>query len=1182
MDDIKVKFKNKLTTYNHLKKIRDNLWPKIGSSKVSIMVGAGFSLNARKLDESLDSMSTWSGIKERIEQELDVNKVSKNLNVLEIAEEYVNEYGRANLDDLLKKCIPDEHYEPHDIHKKLLKLPWSEVYTTNYDTLLERTLPDIVDQRYSVVQDVKDIPSSTSPRIVKLHGSFPSIRPFIFTKKDFDEYNKNFAPFVNMVQQSIMENTFILLGFSGEDPNFEQWIKWVRSNLGDHMPRIYMLAYDEGPRRKELENNGITVIDFKEVYGNQSEIYETMFKDIFEFFSYRDRKEEKDWPYLPYTSSNKNISLLDIFIENHNSYPGWIVLPETIRRNNIETVQMAVGSLTKDIVKDEISIYEKINIVYEINWVNSIFSIPIDIRLQKIMENLVDKQQDNNISLNATVLKLLTEARMNCDVRLFKEYVSILKKQSLSKEFSHQLTYELIQFEMLKHEYDNVKSLLENWYLERNDIEWIIKKAVIHFKIGEANLSKKLLGENLETIRNIIARNSNHKLLSLEGITLTLLLLYGEEKFQNFKHRLEYLESELSNPLKELESLYYSVKKSKSAVEKSMILEEGYDPNSILKSYRFRNTNDPNFITSYRTIKLYDEFGLTLLNSELQRETINLSLINQESYYPFFTWSLYLRIGDYNNINQFFSRNNIRKLKKKEVRLLATILFNEFDNNYKNKIVLELLSRIYFVLNENEKKKVDKIVFTLFTNTEFYKTFQIGSVKILEKLFNRIVYSKNKNEKEIFIVKIYDLPILGEASGNIAGVRVDKFNIFDPTIVLNVGMKINLDIANERIDELLLILENGDRWCCDLALQRLNVLFETGNLNSEYQNEFKKKLKKILIEKEFRSHFLLYSYLLVIIGDKNLQNTYLETLLSKPFPVSYDPNSGATSFGGGLADRLKDLKNIFPKLRFSDKHFIDFNNNVFNDVIELFFAWWDTQQKWLLTNNEEDLIDSDNDLLQMINFLRISLLSNMPLENLNKDITKKLLTIYESLNTHKEKFALMLIPVLCRLRVIPENNLQTVYNGLTSNDGFTIESSIAAMHDVFYLIFLGKLELNTDLRELKKEILNVLKFGNELSQNHILKLLITLLNDQPNFFSEQELELIIDKLNSLFNYYSNDFSRTLLSMNEKMQLLSHISNLAGEIYCLEPQLRNKINQLKEYVLSESLPEVQQFSFLFSE
>ena len=73
----------------------------------------------------------------------------------------------------------------------------------------------------------------SQPRIFKLHGSFPSQFPLIVTEEDYRTYPSEFAPFVNTVQQAMMETVFILIGFSGDDPNFRNWSGWVRDNLGE-------------------------------------------------------------------------------------------------------------------------------------------------------------------------------------------------------------------------------------------------------------------------------------------------------------------------------------------------------------------------------------------------------------------------------------------------------------------------------------------------------------------------------------------------------------------------------------------------------------------------------------------------------------------------------------------------------------------------------------------------------------------------------------------------------------------------------------------------------------------------------------------------------------------------------------------------------------------------------------
>ncbi|WP_408649571.1 SIR2 family protein [Acinetobacter baumannii] len=49
--------------------------------------------------------------------------------------------------------------------------------------------------------------NTPSPRIIKLHGTVPAHIPFIFTEEDYRTYPKKFAPFVNTVQQIMMNSS---------------------------------------------------------------------------------------------------------------------------------------------------------------------------------------------------------------------------------------------------------------------------------------------------------------------------------------------------------------------------------------------------------------------------------------------------------------------------------------------------------------------------------------------------------------------------------------------------------------------------------------------------------------------------------------------------------------------------------------------------------------------------------------------------------------------------------------------------------------------------------------------------------------------------------------------------------------------------------------------------------------
>lgn len=144
--DVEKFFQDNLTMYPHLKAIRDRLWMKDGKSRVSVMIGAGFSLNAKKVESSFEGMALWSDLKARLIQDLPHHPNIEKKDVLAISQIFVEEYGRTSLDEILKEAIPDDNYEPDNIHHDLLKLPWADVYTTNYDTLLERAKKEFMSE----------------------------------------------------------------------------------------------------------------------------------------------------------------------------------------------------------------------------------------------------------------------------------------------------------------------------------------------------------------------------------------------------------------------------------------------------------------------------------------------------------------------------------------------------------------------------------------------------------------------------------------------------------------------------------------------------------------------------------------------------------------------------------------------------------------------------------------------------------------------------------------------------------------------------------------------------------------------------------------------------------------------------------------------------------------------------
>jgi len=224
--------------------IRSALWSSDRLRRAAVMVGAGISRNATPITSNPPPFPLWRHLTEAFANKLGIPVSQAQERPLpQLGSRLEAQFGRQALDELIFSTIPWQQYQPGRVHELLLSLPWADIFTTNYDDLLEQAALHTIDRHYDLILTAADLSARAAPRIVKLHGSFPSTRPFVFTEEDFRRYPSDSTAFVNMVQQSILENTFCLLGFSGDDPNFQAWAGWARDHLGPYAPTIYLCGF---------------------------------------------------------------------------------------------------------------------------------------------------------------------------------------------------------------------------------------------------------------------------------------------------------------------------------------------------------------------------------------------------------------------------------------------------------------------------------------------------------------------------------------------------------------------------------------------------------------------------------------------------------------------------------------------------------------------------------------------------------------------------------------------------------------------------------------------------------------------------------------------------------------------------------------------------------------------------
>jgi len=395
---------------SYLNEIANHLW----LNHASVMIGSGFSKNAIKTNTEVKDFPLWNDLGDIFYEKLynkKPGKKEKYLDVLKLAGEVQATFGRSTLNQILLAEIQDDQYEPSPLHEELLKLPWNDVFTTNYDTLLERAAQNIKHRQYRLIVNKTDLIWSSKPRIIKLHGGFPSNKPFIITEEDYRTYPDLFAPFVNTVQQSLIENILCLIGFSGTDPNFINWIGWIRDNLGkEDSLKIYLIGILDLPigQRKILEARNIILIDLSLLPTNHNKNYYDAFlyflkllndigrqknwvnklpiaenqledsrnKNIIQFANENNNispKINEDWlkneRYTRVDSSNNDPNTYKELITNwktiRKNYPNWIILPHEFR----DRLQHYTGYIYASIPQDLAHPFD-IEYLFEFNWRN--------------------------------------------------------------------------------------------------------------------------------------------------------------------------------------------------------------------------------------------------------------------------------------------------------------------------------------------------------------------------------------------------------------------------------------------------------------------------------------------------------------------------------------------------------------------------------------------------------------------------------------------------------------------------------------------------------------------------------------------------------------------------------------------------------------------------------------------
>ncbi len=741
----------------------------------SVFVGAGFSLNGKPANETItESMPLWGdlldyfcellGMKDSKKDGQDNKKCLKYLNALSIAQDVADTYGRSELDSIIQEKMKDESFEPSDVHKLLLELPWNDIFTTNYDTLLERASKLVVNRRYNVIYNEQDLivrSKSFMPRIIKLHGSFPSYRPFIITQEDYRTYPQKHAPFVNTVQQSLLENTFCLIGFSGDDPNFQKWIGWIHDNLGlENSPRIYLIVHErpDDILYKRLNSRKIDVVDLSSVYKTDGLHVVDYYKNFLEDLNKRVYREvskkvenAKLWLEENFCFDAKSSDEIgEVLTRIHKEYPGWICAPEKYKK----TISDILTETNVFYFNNE---YDNLNLAYEYCWLSNIGNQIIDkLYLSKLEKTLkINKQtseKDKYVYISCILLRSYRLLGMNNEWKnRFQDIKDNIKKDELDKNIQNMIIYEKIMNDLYQFKYNDLLKDIHNISLDDSKMIWSLRKASLLLIVQENEEAMNIISDNLFASRKILNNdfNENYYYQSLENCLSVLgeMIPGLEVKTENNypvdnNNKYYYIDNDRMFIWDRENNKYVSNLNQKYDESSFVYTEMDFD---LLSRTTYYNGNIFNYIRDTFSFLIFREntgipFRIGYIKKYDGIDNVVLSLTKKNKMIP----AIMASFTGKKDLN--YNRTVIAFSNEEEVNSIFNQVFNAYD-----------------LLNKNS---MSKIMLTKFCYSTFPNIIGRLSVKIsaenLSKLIKllKILYNnkETKNFEESVSLIIYTMP----------------------------------------------------------------------------------------------------------------------------------------------------------------------------------------------------------------------------------------------------------------------------------------------------------------------------------------------------------------------------------------------------------------------------------------
>ena len=522
----------------------------------------------------------------------------------------------------------------------------------------------------------------SQPRIIKLHGSLPSNFPLIFTEEDYRTYPAKYAPFVNTVQQAMMETIFCLIGFSGDDPNFLEWSGWVRDNLGEAAPKIYLAGYLKlsAHERRMLEDRGVVAIDVwnhpKADQWPEHQRHEYATRWILRTLEEGEPYDGRIWPSQPedkvrdedellapfvrvpfdiprshsrpamgrnqasYSNDDFRMirEVIDSWAHNRGLYSGWLVFPFGPEHSELsrQTDEWEPHMLR---IFPNLTSIERLMAVRELIWRRELLLEPISCQLEDAAHAAIDEidwdqrivSDDESASISwieirdawrTVALALLTQARLSCNQPIFADRLeSLMPFSNDSPDVGHRIHQERCLSAVYSSDFPGLNGALDSWEVEKCDPVWMLRKAALLIEARRHFEAEILQLRSLNLIRKHLGEDRNISNASRMGWALGSMLTM--ENQQSIFRRWDELGALKCNVWNEIVHIRSTIEESEDSDE-APSFEYTLGQTTRISWSRRRHTR---MVAAYRAVRLPEIAGLPLYSLPSDTTSIPMSVV---------------------------------------------------------------------------------------------------------------------------------------------------------------------------------------------------------------------------------------------------------------------------------------------------------------------------------------------------------------------------------------------------------------------------------------------------------------------------------------------------------------------------------------------------------------------------